>query len=67
LLALKSKYTAERSYSVPIECMKALIVDLQRLGSDPNAAAPALIVPRTRKPARSRQHPGQARQLPRRQ
>jgi hypothetical protein len=37
-LALRSKYSGERSYSVPVDCMKALIADLQRLGSTSSAA-----------------------------
>jgi hypothetical protein len=39
LLALRSKYAGERTYSVPIDCMKALIADLQRLGSAPSEPA----------------------------
>jgi len=38
VLAFKSTYPPDRSYSVPIECMKAFIADLQRLGSSPGTA-----------------------------
>lgn len=40
VLAFKSTYPPDRSYSVPLECMKAFIADLQRLGSSPGAAGP---------------------------
>jgi hypothetical protein len=45
MLALRSKYSGERSYSVPVDCMKELIADLHRLGSAPNAAAPPATAP----------------------
>jgi len=40
VISLRTKYsTAERKYSVPVECFQDLIVDLQRLNaSTPNAS-----------------------------
>jgi hypothetical protein len=38
VLAFKSTYPPDRSYSVPIECMKTFIADLQRLGSSSGTA-----------------------------
>jgi hypothetical protein len=35
VISLRTKFsTAERKYSVPIECFRDLIVDLQRLNAD---------------------------------
>ena len=42
LLAFKSKYSPERNYSVPIECMKDFIADLTRLGSSAAPAGPSV-------------------------
>ena len=40
IISLTTKYsTAERKYSVPIECFCDLIVDLQRLNAAPRAAS----------------------------
>ena len=37
VISLRTKYsTAERKYSVPIECFRDLIVDLQRLSAFPS-------------------------------
>ena len=54
LLALRSKYSGERSYSVPVDCMKTLIADLQRLGS---GAPPSAAVAPTPAPAIPPQSP----------
>ena len=37
VVSLRTKYsTAERKYSVPLECFQDLIVDLRRLNATPN-------------------------------
>ena len=37
VVSLRTKYsTAERKYSVPVECFQDLIVDLRRLNAAPN-------------------------------
>ena len=39
VISLRTKYsTAERTYSVPVECLQDLIVDLRRLSSSAPAA-----------------------------
>ena len=44
-ISLTTKYsTAERKYSVPIECFYDLIVDLQRLNTTPHAAPTELSI-----------------------
>ena len=57
VLALKSKYSGERNYSVPVECMKALIADLQRLGSEQNVVASAPMAPEPDAGPRPTSHP----------
>jgi hypothetical protein len=39
IISLKTRYSSERAYSVPIECLFELIADLQRLNS-PNGVVP---------------------------
>jgi hypothetical protein len=40
VLAFRSRNSPDRSFSVPIDCMKAFIADLQQLGSNASPAVP---------------------------
>lgn len=43
ILSLRTKYsTAERIYSVPLECFWDLVVDLRRLSASPHGAGPGI-------------------------